>query len=95
VPRVAFSADLGVPPVEAEVASICRAAAGWWQQQQGATLTEAAPDLQDMQQVFLVGGWAAWYIGKGGGKQHCVLCMRQVFLVGAWMDCLLLLSACC
>lgn len=52
---VAFSADLGVPPVEAEVAQLCRAAAEWWQQQQGAQLVEAAPDLQDMQRVFKVG----------------------------------------
>jgi amidase len=51
--RVAFSPDLGVPPVESEVVALCRAAAGWWGRQ-GAELVEAAPDLQDMQQVFLV-----------------------------------------
>lgn len=54
VQRVAFSPDLGVPPVEAEVVQLCRAAADWWEQQRGAVLVEAAPDLQDMQQVFLV-----------------------------------------
>jgi len=53
---VAFSADLGVAPVEAEVVSLCRAAAGWWTQQ-GVDVVEAAPDLQDMQQVFLVRCW--------------------------------------
>jgi amidase len=51
--HVAFSADLGVPPVDAGVEQLCRAAAGWWQQQ-GAQLTEAAPELGDMQGVFMV-----------------------------------------
>lgn len=59
VRRVAFSPDLGVPPVEAEVIALCRAAAEWWQHQ-GAELVEAAPDLQDMQEVFLVSSSAQW-----------------------------------
>jgi hypothetical protein len=62
VARVAFSPDLGVPPVEDEVAHICRSAAGWWQQQ-GAQLQEACPDLQDMQQVFLVGACGVHVLG--------------------------------
>jgi Asp-tRNA(Asn)/Glu-tRNA(Gln) amidotransferase A subunit family amidase len=56
VTRVAFSADLGVPPVEAEVAALCGAAAAWWGQQ-GAEVVQAAPDLSDMQEVFLVSAW--------------------------------------
>ena len=53
MPRVAFSPDLGVPPVEQEVVQLCRSAASWWQQQ-GADVVEVAPDLQDMQLVFQV-----------------------------------------
>jgi len=49
--RVAFSADLGVTPVDPEVAEICRRAA-WRFTELGVAVEEAHPDLSDAKNAF-------------------------------------------
>ena len=49
--RIAYTPDLGIAPVDAEVASICAAAAKRFQQI-GATIDEATIDLQDSEEIF-------------------------------------------
>jgi amidase len=49
--RVAFSADLGITPVDAEVAEICRRAAYRFEEL-GVTVEDAHPDLHDARQTF-------------------------------------------
>jgi len=49
--RVAYSSDLGIAPVDPEVASICAAAAMRFEQI-GATIDEATIDLQDSEKIF-------------------------------------------
>ncbi|MEK1886654.1 MAG: amidase family protein [Phyllobacterium sp.] len=51
--RVAFSADLGITPVDPEVASICRAAAERFSEM-GARVEEAHPDLLEAHDTFQV-----------------------------------------
>ena len=49
--RVAYSADLGVVPVDPEVAAICAGAARTFERL-GASMTEACPDLGDAEFIF-------------------------------------------
>lgn len=49
--RAAFSADLGVTPVDPEVAAICRAAAGRLSEA-GVAVEEAHPDLSETEECF-------------------------------------------
>ncbi|MCZ8186269.1 MAG: amidase family protein [Beijerinckiaceae bacterium] len=49
--RVAFSADLGITPVDAEVAAICRAAAARFAEA-GAIVEEAHPDFSEAHESF-------------------------------------------
>lgn len=49
--RVAFSPDLGITPVDAEVAEICRAAASQFEAM-GATVEETHPDLSETHETF-------------------------------------------
>jgi amidase len=51
--RVAFSADLGITPVDPEVAAICRAAAARFSEI-GAIVEEAHPDLAEAHDTFQV-----------------------------------------
>jgi amidase len=51
--RVAFSADLGITPVDPEVAALCRAAAGRFADI-GAIVEEAHPDLSEAHDVFQI-----------------------------------------
>jgi amidase len=51
--RVAFSADLGITPVDPEVASICRAAAALFGEI-GTVVEEAHPDLSEAHDTFQV-----------------------------------------
>ena len=52
-PRIAFSADLGITPVDPEVAAICETAAKRFSEF-GATITDAHPDFDGLQDVFQV-----------------------------------------
>ncbi len=66
--RVAYSADLGITPVDPEVASICRAAAGRVTEL-GAIVEEAHPDLSEAHEAFRVlraTGFAVSYAGLLG-----------------------------
>ena len=49
--RVAFSADLGITPVDPEVAALCRTAAAQFEAM-GVPVEEAHPDLSDAHEVF-------------------------------------------
>ncbi|HKH29140.1 MAG TPA: amidase family protein [Sphingomicrobium sp.] len=63
--RVAFSADLGITPVDPEVASLCRAAAGRFTEF-GTIVEEAHPDLSEAHDSFRVlraTGFAMSYAG--------------------------------
>jgi amidase len=51
--RVAFSPDLGVTPVDAEIREICAAAAARFSEL-GATVEDACPDLGDAREIFQV-----------------------------------------
>lgn len=51
--RIAFSADLGITPVDQEVADLCRAAAARFEGL-GVIVEEAAPDLSQAHEVFQV-----------------------------------------
>ena len=57
--RVAYSADLGLTPVDAEVREICAGAARRFAEL-GATVEEAAPDLGDAEPIFQTLR-SAWY----------------------------------
>ena len=52
-PRIAFSADLGITPVDPEVAAICETAAKHFCEF-GATIADAHPDFDGLQDVFQV-----------------------------------------
>jgi amidase len=70
--RVAFSADLGITPVDPEVASICRAAAARFAEI-GAIVEEAHPDLNEAHDSFQVLrglGFAASYAGLLQDHRH-------------------------
>lgn len=62
--RVAYSADLGIAPVDAEVRRVCRAAADMIAAA-GATVTAAHPDLADAERNFEVLRGAI-YVGRVG-----------------------------
>lgn len=51
--KVAWSPDLGIAPVDAEVVSICEQAAGWFASL-GADLVHNCPDLHDAVNIFQV-----------------------------------------
>ena len=57
--RVAFSPNLGIAPVDPEVAEICRRAAAKFEQM-GCVVEEACPDLGDALEIFQTIR-AAWY----------------------------------
>lgn len=61
--RVAFSADLGITPVDPEVASICEAAARRFEAL-GADVEEAHPDFSDVQDIFQTNRAISFYVGK-------------------------------
>ncbi|MCH1476925.1 MAG: hypothetical protein L7U43_02850, partial [Arenicellales bacterium] len=52
-PRIAFSADLGITPVDPEVAAICETAAKHFCEF-GATIADAHPDFDGLQDVFQI-----------------------------------------
>ena len=52
-PRIAFSADLGITPVDPEVAAICETAAKRFCEF-GATIADAHPDFDGLQDVFQI-----------------------------------------
>jgi len=61
--RVAFSADLGVTPVDAQVARICESAAKHFESL-GCVVEEAHPDFSDVQDIFHVNRAISFYAGK-------------------------------
>ena len=61
--RVAFSRDLGVTPVDAEVASICETAALRFSDL-GCVIEEAQPDFSDLQDIFHTWRAMLYYVGK-------------------------------
>ncbi len=61
--RVAFSADLGITPVDPEVAAICRKAASRFAEA-GVTVEEAHPDLSDTHDTFEVLRARGFAIGR-------------------------------
>jgi amidase len=63
--RVAFSRDLGVTPVDGEVADVCAAAAARFAET-GAVVEEATPDLDDAKDIFRVLRSARAVAGLGG-----------------------------
>ena len=63
--RVAFSRDLGVTPVDAEVASICEAAAMRFSEL-GCAVEEAHPDFSDLQDIFHTWRAMLYYVSKKG-----------------------------
>ena len=62
--RVAFSRDLGITPVEREVADICQAAARRLEQA-GVVVEDAHPDLREAHEVFQVQRALNFAIGDG------------------------------
>ena len=50
---VAWTADIGICPVEPEVASLCEKAARWFSSV-GASVVDACPDVHDAQELFQV-----------------------------------------
>ena len=50
---VAWTPDLGVSPIDPEVASICQKAAHWFSTV-GAQVQDACPDVHDAQELFQV-----------------------------------------
>ena len=78
--KVAWSPDLGIAPVDAEVVSICKQAAGWFGSV-GGELVHDCPDLHDAAPIFQVRLPACLHsgvkVGRGersGGRQggRCV-----------------------
>jgi amidase len=67
--RVAFSADLGITPVDAEVASICRAAAARFSEM-GVVVEEAHPDLSEAHDTFQVMRGVAFATSYAGLLEH-------------------------
>ncbi|MET0430430.1 MAG: amidase family protein [Microvirga sp.] len=67
--RVAFSPDLGITPVDPEVAAICRAAAGRFTEL-GAIVEEAHPDLSEAHDTFQVLRGMGFAINYAGLLQH-------------------------
>jgi amidase len=67
--RVAFSADLGITPVDPEVASICRAAAARFAEL-GAIVEEAHPDLSEAHDAFQVLRGMAFAVSYAGLLQN-------------------------
>lgn len=61
--RVAFSKDLGVTPVDSEVASICEAAARKFEDL-GCQVEEAHPDFSGVQDIFQTNRAISFYVGK-------------------------------
>ncbi|MCY4590671.1 MAG: amidase family protein [Alphaproteobacteria bacterium] len=61
--RVAFSRDLGVTPVDPEVAEICEAACRRFSAL-GCTVEEAHPDFSDIQDIFQTWRALLFYTGK-------------------------------
>ena len=61
--RVAFSRDLGVTPVDPEVAEICEAACRRFSDL-GCTVEEAHPDFSDIQDIFQTWRALLFYTGK-------------------------------
>lgn len=51
-PRLAFSADLGLGPVDPEVADICRQAMNQFSLLTGSRVADACPDLSDAGEIF-------------------------------------------
>ena len=67
--RVAFSPDLGVTPVDVEVAGICEAAARRFEDL-GAVVEEAHPDFSGVQEIFHLNRALAFYASKKTLLQH-------------------------
>ncbi len=63
--KVAFSRDLGVTPVDAEVADLCEAAAGHFEQM-GCIVEETHPDFTDVQDIFHTWRAIQFYASKKG-----------------------------
>ena len=61
--KVAFSRDLGVTPVDGEVADICAAAARRFEEL-GCVVEEAHPDFSDVQDIFQTWRAMSFYVGK-------------------------------
>ena len=61
--RVAFSPDLGVTPVDAEVARLCESAAKHFESL-GCIVEQAHPDFSDVQDIFHVNRAISFYAGK-------------------------------
>lgn len=61
--RVAFSADLGVTPVDSEVVSICEAAAKRFEEL-GCIVEEAHPDFSGVQDLFQTYRAISFYVSK-------------------------------
>ena len=61
--KVAFSKDLGVTPVDKEVAEICEKAAKRFEQL-GCIVEEAHPDFSDVQDIFQTWRAMSFYVGK-------------------------------
>ena len=61
--KVAFSRDLGVTPVDQEVAEICEKAAKRFEQL-GCIVEEAHPDFSDVQDIFQTWRAMSFYVGK-------------------------------
>jgi amidase len=61
--KVAFSRDLGVTPVDPEVADICAAAAKRFEDM-GCIVEEAHPDFTDVQDIFQTWRAMSFYVGK-------------------------------
>lgn len=63
--RIAFSRDLGVTPIDPEIADICEAAAKRFEEL-GVIVEEAHPDFGDLQDVFWVNRVLDFYTTKKG-----------------------------
>ena len=61
--KIAFSRDLGVTPVDQEVAEICEKAAKRFEQL-GCIVEEAHPDFSDVQDIFQTWRAMSFYVGK-------------------------------
>ncbi len=61
--RVAFSPDLGVTPVDPEVAKICETAAQRFESL-GCVVEQAHPDLSGVQDIFQTNRAISFYVGK-------------------------------
>ena len=66
--KVAWSPNLGIAPVDAEVVTICKQAAGWFASV-GAQVVHDCPDLHDATHIFQVSVFAC-----------ACLCVHAVFV---------------